>query len=399
MAMSETTEKPELLPADEPTQEQLAEIEKEEAEPKEEADPDAFAPELNAISIYLHSLRRNPLLTIEEEIELSKEIDPFRAEYMAIFNEIEKVRMHVEDRAEQPAQAEIDQLELLRRELAKYDSDKIFNQAVNRLVVGNLRLVVSIAKRHMLYLPLLECISTGNLGLRKAAIKFDWKRGNKFATYAAWWIRQAIWREISDRRATIRIPIDHMEILRKIGKAVSRLNSKGNLDPTDEDIAAEINLMRAEKKEADLEAGLDEPKNPVKPITAKRIKYIREKGRLLRCVELNRPLGREDDDDSDELMDSTSDTGTEGKDHTRSQDAGLIAETARKITDRMLGALDPRAEKIMRERFSKGKTLEAVGKRLGLTRERVRQIQKKTVEKLRARAEAIYNGEDERKGR
>lgn len=408
---------------EEPTDEALAKVEKEETEQKEEVDPDAFAPELNAIAIYLHALRKNPLLNPEEEVELSKQIDPVREEYMALFSGIEKLRMRVEDKDILPTEEDVERLELLRRELGKYDfnerhlelqkeiselrrlelehtrlrelerelkkhdGETPFSKAVNRLISGNLRLVVSIAKRYMNFMPLLECVSVGNLGLRKASIKFDWRRGNKFATYATWWIRQGITREISDRKATIRIPVNHTEILRKIGRAVTGLNSRGNLGPTDEDIAEEVNAMQA---------GLSKPKTPVKPITAKQIKYIRERGRLLRCVELNKPASGADD--SDHLIDVVTDTDTEGKDHTRGQDADLTDLATRQIAERLLKTLDLRTETIMRERFLEGKTLDAVGEELNLTRERIRQIQKKTLEKLLSKAEALYNGEDGRKG-
>lgn len=392
MALLETQPNPPTETDEEPTDEALAEIAKEEAEQKEEVDPDAFAPELNAVSIYLHSLRKNPLLCPEEEIEMSKQIDPFREKYMALFKEIEKVRMHVEDRAEQPAQAKIDQLELLRRELAKYDSDKNFNKAVNRLVVGNLRLVVSIAKRYMSFIPLLECISIGNLGLRKAAIKFDWKRGNKFATYATWWIRQFITREIADKRTLVRIPVHHTEALGKLGEAVTRLKAKRNLGPTDEEIAEEMNLMKQEKAEQK-----GEPIKSAKPITAKQVKYWRESGRFIRCVELNAPVKNSEDRDTF-VEEGVSDTDTEGKDHTRGQDADLVNLATRQIAERLFKTLDPRTEIIMRERFLRGETLDAVGKKLNLTRERVRQIQKKTLGKLFSRAKALYNGGDERKG-
>lgn len=361
---------------EEPTPEQLAEI------AKEEVDPDAFAPELNAVSIYLHSLRKNPLLTPEEEIELSKQIDPFRENYMALFGEIEKVRMRVEDRDEEPAQEDINHLEMLKRELKKYDNNKEFNKAVNTLIIGNLRLVVSIAKHYIYYTKIGELISVGNLGLRKAAIKFDWRRGNKFATYATWWIRQFITREIADKRILVRIPVHHTEALGKLGRAVTRLRAKRNLGPTDEEVAEEMNLMKIKS---------------AKPVTAKQVRYWRESGRFMRCVELNAPVKNSEDGDTF-VEEGVSDTDTEGKDHTRGQDADLVDLATRQIAERLFKTLDPRTESIMRERFLRGETLEAVGKKLNLTRERVRQIQKKTLGKLRSKAEALYNGGDEGKG-
>lgn len=367
---------------EEPTPEQLAEIE-------EEVDPDAFAPELNTVSIYLHALRKNPLLTPEEEIELSKQIDPFRENYMALFGETEKVRMRVEDRDEEPAQEDINHLEMLKRELKKYDDNKEFNKAVNALIIGNLRLVVSIAKHYIYYTKIEELISVGNLGLRKAAIKFDWRRGNKFATYATWWIRQFITREIADKRTLVRIPVHHTEALGKLGMAVTRLRAKKNFGPTDEEVAKEMNLMQQEKAE---------PIKSAKPITAKQVRYWRESGRFMRCVELHAPVKNSEDGDT-LVEEGVSDTDTEGKDHTRGQNADLVDLATRQIAEKLFKTLDPRTESIMRERFLEGKTLEAVGKELALTRERVRQIQKKTLGKLRSKAEALYNGEDERKGR
>ena len=377
---------------DEPTQEQLAEIEKEGKE--EVVDPDAFAPELKPISIYLHGLRKNPLLTPGEEIELSKQIDPFRKEYIALFGKIEKVRMHVEDRDEEPTQEEINHLEILRQELKKYDDNKEFNKAVNDFIIGNLRLVVSIAKHYMAFMPLLECISIGNLGLRKAAIKFDWEMRNKFATYATWWIRQFITREISDKKTLVRIPVHHTEALGKLGEAVTRLKAKGNFGPTAEEVAEEMNLLRQKKEEKAGQKG--EPIKPAKPITARQVKYWRESGRFIRCVELHAPVKNSEDGDT-LVEEGVSDTDTEGKRHTRGQDADLVDLATRQIAERLFKTLDPRTEEIMRERFIEGKTLDAVGEKLDLTRERIRQIQKKTLGKLLPEAKALYNGEDDGK--
>jgi RNA polymerase primary sigma factor len=327
-------------------QEAGIQVYEDEDEAKEQADSPAEeyssnggeAPDLSRIStndtvgLYLKEMSQVPLLATEEEVRLAKAIEAGREAH-------EILNSNGAGRKE-------------RRQLEKAIEEGL--AAREHLIKANTRLVVSIAKKYMgRGVPFLDLIQEGNLGLMKAVKKFDYTRGYRFSTYATWWIRQTITRSIADQGRTIRVPVHMSDRIRRLYKTARKLEQEYGRQPTPEEIAEEMDL------------------EPHKVRWMLRVSW--------RPMSLERPIG--DDGDSDELGSFIEDRTTPMPTENASQ--RLLAE---KIQE-MLTTLSPREARILRLRFGLvdgcSHTLEEVGQRFGLTRERIRQIEGKALRRLR----------------
>ena len=281
-------------------------------------------------------------LTGLEEDELVDPVD-LAAEYSLD----DPVRMYLK---------EIGQIKLLSAEeeveLAKRVSEGD-QAAKNKLTEANLRLVVSIAKKYSgRGLHILDLIQEGNTGLIRAVDKFDWTKGNKFSTYATWWIRQAITRAIADQARTIRVPVHMVEVINKATRCNRKLVQELGREPTVEEIAKELNL-------------------PVE-------KIIEANRTAADTLSLDTPVGDEEDTSIGSFVE---DERTPGPADATSN--ALLAEALKEILD----TLTEREADVLRMRFGmydgRTHTLEEVGQIFGVTRERIRQIENKAIRKLR----------------
>ena len=226
--------------------------------------------------------------------------------------------------------------------------------AAEHMIKANLRFVVKIARDYDgLGLPLLDLINEGNLGLMKAVTRFDPAKGGKLSTYAAWWIKQSIKRALANQSKTIRLPVHLVDKISKMRHAEMKLQELFGHEPTDEEIAHEMHMTPA------------------------RVAQLR--AAAIRPASLDAPVG--DDDNADTLGDLVEDEHA----HTPYQD--LEEKTVLRMLREMVATLAPREEEILRYRFGLDggaeKTLEDVGARFGVTRERVRQIQNLALQRLR----------------
>lgn len=257
------------------------------------------------------------------------------------------VKIYLKEIGRVPLLSPEEEIELAQR-MAKGDP-----YAKKRLSEANLRLVVSIAKKYVgRGMQFLDLIQEGNLGLIKAVEKFDYTKGFKFSTYATWWIRQAITRAIADQARTIRIPVHMVETITKVKKVSSQLLHENGHDPTPEDIADKLEMP---------------------------VEKVREIMRIAQDpVSLETPIGEEEDSHlGDFIPDDEAPAPADAASHT------LLKEQLNEV----LGTLTDREAKVLKLRFGledgKSRTLEEVGQRFEVTRERIRQIEAKALRKLR----------------
>ncbi len=288
------------------------------------------------VRMYLKEIGKVPLLTAAEEIDLAMKIEAG----VAATEELER--------------AEEEGVELERREKRRLGRiEQVGIDAKQQLIEANLRLVVSIAKRYvgrgMLFLDLIQ---EGNLGLIRAVEKFDYKKGFKFSTYATWWIRQAITRAIADQARTIRIPVHMVETINKLVRIQRQLLQSLGREPTPDEIGEEMGL------------------------TAERVREIQKISQ--EPVSLETPIGEEEDSQLGDFI--------EDADAVVPPDAASFSMLQEQLA-KVLDGLAERERKVISLRFGledgHPRTLEEVGKEFGVTRERIRQIESKTLAKLR----------------
>ena len=287
---------------------------------------------------------------LEDDIDLSSLdeedlIDP--VDLAAEYNLDDPVRMYLKEIGQVRLLSAEEEVELAKR-VCEGDQE-----AKNKLTEANLRLVVSIAKKYSgRGLHILDLIQEGNTGLIRAVDKFDWTKGNKFSTYATWWIRQAITRAIADQARTIRVPVHMVEVINKATRCNRKLVQELGREPTVEEIAAELNL-------------------PVE-------KIIEANRTAADTLSLDTPVGDEEDTSIGSFVE---DERTPGPADATSN--ALLAEALKEILD----TLTEREADVLRMRFGmydgRTHTLEEVGQIFGVTRERIRQIENKAIRKLR----------------
>jgi RNA polymerase primary sigma factor len=262
------------------------------------------------------------------------------------------VRLYFHDMGKVPLLTAVEEVSLARR-IERHDEE-----ARRRLIEANLRLVVSIAKRHAgRGMPLLDLIQEGNIGLMRAVEKFDYRRGFKFSTYATWWIRQAVTRALADQSRTIRVPVHMVENIHKVIRVQRLLIQELGHEPTPEEIAAEMGVA---------------------PDRVREIQKISQEP-----VSLENPVG---DDGSSQLVDFIEDA------HSASPVEEVAGIVKREEIESVLGLLSHRERTVLQLRFGLEdgcpRTLDEVGRVFGVTRERIRQIEAKTLAKLKAYREA-----------
>jgi RNA polymerase sigma factor (sigma-70 family) len=293
--------------------------------------------EEDLVRLYLTDIGQYPLLTKDDEVRLAQQIEQGNT-----------ARAELVDGAKALTPTK-------KRELRR--TARLGDDAQRTFVQSNLRLVVSIAKKYQASgLPLLDLIQEGNLGLMHAVEKFDWRKGFKFSTYATWWIRQAVQRGVANKARTIRIPVHIVEREQKISRAERELVAKLERAPTDQELAAASKLP---------------------------LKQVREVRAAARAVaSLDKPVGEDDSASFGDLFASPD----------ASPEEQVEVELTEKALHEAIADLSEREQQILELRYGlKGneepKSLEQIGRILGVTRERVRQLEAEALRRLAERRE------------
>lgn len=286
----------------------------------------------DSVGLYFREMGQQSLLSAEEEVHLAMEIETGRAAVELL---------------EAGQYKDLDERDLLERQREVGDAARA------HLIRANTRLVVSIAKKYRgRGLQFLDLIQEGNVGLMKAVEKYDYRRGNRFSTYATWWIRQTITRAIADQGRTIRVPVHMSDRIRNVYRVVRQLEQEYGRKPTTEEIALSMNT------------------DPRKIQWMLKVSW--------RPLSLERPVGEEEDSELGSFIEDDSVPTP-----TQSAYQNLLREKVEEV----LSTLTPREARILRLRFGlhngKQYTLEEVGQKFGLTRERIRQIEGKALRRLR----------------
>jgi RNA polymerase primary sigma factor len=285
----------------------------------------------DSIGLYLREATRVPLLTKEQEIDLAQRIECGRQAREKLSEIIDNNSNH--------------------HELQQMIEDEW--AAREHLITANSRLVISVAKRYIgRGVPFLDLIQEGNIGLMRAAKKFDYRRGYKFSTYATWWIRQAVTRAIADHGRTIRVPVHMGDQISKMLRAQHQLKQQLGRDPKVDELADYLN------------------------VTTNKVEYMMQVAR--RPLSLQLPVGEEEDE---VLGDFIEDDDAPPPDETAAQN--LLREQLKKVLEK----LPPREARILQLRYGlvdgRTLTLNEVGRKMGVTRERVRQIETQALHRLR----------------
>jgi len=326
------------------------------------AGPSDAAPVGDSVRMYLREIGRVPLLSAEQEREL--------AEIIKVGLQAAS-RLAAEEQSLAPEVRQALEAEVMRGDVAQ-----------RRLAEANLRLVVSVAKRYLgRGLSFLDLIQEGNIGLLRAVEKFDSTKLYKFSTYATWWIRQAISRAIADQARTIRIPVHMVESINRVVRTMRELQQVLGRDPTPEEIAVVMDMVKDLDRGSVDEAGFDDRKLPedVRRSLGQATKKVRQLMRVSQePMSLETPVGSEE---SSVLVDFIADDSVAGPVEQTHQE--LLREQMRDI----LESLSERERDVLILRFGlidgESHTLEEVGRLFGVTRERIRQIEAKALRKLR----------------
>jgi RNA polymerase primary sigma factor len=319
---------------EEPSEEELLSSEEEEPHStvKKSTEDDLEHIDIDdAVGLYIREASRVPLLTFQEEQELAQRIDRGRLARQ------ELAQGNVSPRR--------------RQELSRLIEDGW--SAREHLIVANSRLVISVAKKYMgRGVPFLDLIQEGNIGLMRATKKFDYNRGFKFSTYATWWIRQAITRALADQSRTIRVPVHMGDQISRMMRTQHQLKQVLGREPNMEEVAMALN------------------------VTPKKVEYMIQVSR--RPLSLHTPVGEDEDE---VLGDFIEDQEAAAPDETAA--SNLLSEILRDLLDQ----LPPREARILQLRYGlldgRSHTLNEVGRKMGVTRERVRQIEAQALRRLR----------------